>query len=134
MNDSLRPQKAPTEALFRSMLLVLLDNGSAEYSFIVKFFREPQELAAPAIPLKSPTFSPTDRSASASSTQLRFDHDQPPGSESDALGESMENAAPTLDKEQRTALDGIWKQIMNPAVQYCQARLSTLVLDTTYLT
>ncbi|KAJ9108921.1 hypothetical protein QFC21_000242 [Naganishia friedmannii] len=33
--------KQPVEALFRSLLLVLLDNASAEYTFLVRFFSPP---------------------------------------------------------------------------------------------
>ena len=37
-------QKEHIEALFRSLMLVLLDNGTAEYSFITAFFSSPEPL------------------------------------------------------------------------------------------
>ena len=36
-------QKEPIEALVRSLLLVLLDNGTAEWSFITAFFSQPSQ-------------------------------------------------------------------------------------------
>lgn len=50
-------QKRPVEALFRSLSLVLLDNASAEYTFIVRFFSAPPE-AVPPSRLESRNMSP----------------------------------------------------------------------------
>jgi hypothetical protein len=50
-------QKRPVEALFRSLSLVLLDNASAEYTFIVRFFSAPPE-TVPSSRLASRNMSP----------------------------------------------------------------------------
>lgn len=56
-------QKQPVEALFRSLCLVLLDNASAEYTFLVRFF-------SPLPETSSVTSSPHAGAISLSTTDL----------------------------------------------------------------
>lgn len=117
------------EALFRSLHLVLLDNSTAEYSFIQAFFTTTPLPPAPSVsalsssfPLASPVglgpsplspgappFSPLDETLSdiggLTPTARRF-------SIADALSQG---------KEEKAALDAIWKAVLDPAVEYCRA-------------
>ncbi|KAG9015884.1 hypothetical protein FRB90_004305 [Tulasnella sp. 427] len=110
--------KEPMESLFRSALMVLLDNACAEYLFIVKFFREPADIpAAPPSPMpRSPqpdrigTDFGSERGGTTSKRMSII-----------SVAESNQGV-PTKEqeKEQRAMLDGIWKQIMEPATQFCK--------------
>jgi hypothetical protein len=42
------PQRLPVEACFRSLMLVLLDNASSEYTFLVRFFSPPPPMSSSA--------------------------------------------------------------------------------------
>ncbi|KAG9017341.1 hypothetical protein FRB95_013845 [Tulasnella sp. JGI-2019a] len=129
-----KAHKAPVEALLRSALMVLLDNASAEYSFIVKFFREPPvDTSLSTSALKSPMFTPV-----GSSTGLGLGDRRPSGNGSESEGEASGVGrgsgfsqggggfqSPEQEKEHRNLIDGIWRQIMNPAIQYCQTFITS---------
>lgn len=67
-------QKQPVEALFRSLSLLLLDNASAEYTFIVRFFSAPPDVApsGPSSRLASRTISPAPADPAAH-TRAKFE-------------------------------------------------------------
>ncbi|KAG8932947.1 hypothetical protein FRC02_000298 [Tulasnella sp. 418] len=121
-----RQHKEPTEALFRATLMVLMDNGSTEYAFISKFFQEPASIQTPSPLLRSPVFTPSN---------LNFGEDRPPTeTATESVSPSRRTSAylnpppPATrdnDKEQRAMFDGMWKQIMDPAIQYCQTFIAT---------
>ncbi|KAF4574958.1 hypothetical protein EYR36_006312 [Pleurotus pulmonarius] len=102
--------KEPAEAMFRSLMLVLMDNATAEYTFITSFFaNEPlPTLADPETPLLSPTalLSPNgsisfdNRSIAASEHELRR-----------TLGNS---------KAEQAGFDALWKQVFDPVLEYTQ--------------
>ncbi|OCH92882.1 Vps52-domain-containing protein [Obba rivulosa] len=125
-----KAHKEPVEALFRSMMLVLMDNASAEYTFVTSFFaREPR-----------PTFHSKDSNSSIRSppsllspTSGEFeDFTSNPGSDFggprsprqrvDSVGSVMGLVSPdpASTKEEQMALTSTWKQIMDPVLGYCQ--------------
>lgn len=65
-------QKQPVEALFRCLSLVLLDNASAEFTFLVRFFSTPPETVSPAG--ASSSSSPHAQPISLSTTDLSLQH------------------------------------------------------------
>jgi vacuolar protein sorting-associated protein 52 len=136
-------QTEPTEALLRSLFLVLMDNATAEYNFICSFFAPPvSTLSSSSI---GRSFShPTDGSLLTPSglSGLR----SPGGSELDPGDAADEMDGPTpkargradsvfsagavtllpprpdapKEKEEKAALDTVWKQVMDPVLEYCQ--------------
>ncbi|GJJ07494.1 hypothetical protein Clacol_001696 [Clathrus columnatus] len=100
--------KEPIEALFRSMLLVLMDNGSAEYAFISRFF-DPNTPNAN----HSPIFD-RDHNTEGAPTIIY----------PDALQQAKENE--TTSKEQLAVFEKIWKQIFDPVLDYCQSLLDNI--------
>lgn len=99
---------------------MLLDNATAEYAFLSSFFRqEPSPPRRPSARVVSgiifedpeesdtgPDSVPISRTASASIPD----------------GETTKRRANTTAKEERAFVDGLWKQIMDPALEYCQVR------------
>lgn len=122
-------QKEPMESLFRSMLVVLLDNACAEYLFIVKFFREPADL--PVVPPSPMPRSPQPGTPIASAfhldrmgTEVGSERGGTASKRLSVISVAESNLGlpnKEQEKEQRASLDGIWKQIMEPATQFCKA-------------
>ena len=104
------------------MLLVLLDNASAEYNFILRFFQEeyippPSTAKTPMSPMFSPGFD--DRTADGLS---ELDAPSQRGHE-DAEDMATPMARRTeipKDSAEIAQLNLLWKQIMDPAMEYCQ--------------
>ncbi|CAE6369486.1 unnamed protein product [Rhizoctonia solani] len=112
--------KEPPEAAFRSLLLVLLDNATAEYAFLSSFFRqEPNPPRKPSTRRVSGIIfeDPEEQSESGGDSIpiSRTASFSIPG-DSDAARRKANSAA----KEERAYIDGLWKQIMEPALEYCQ--------------
>ncbi|KAL1694430.1 Sac2 family-domain-containing protein [Schizophyllum commune] len=111
----------PLEALFRSLLLVFMDNATAEYTFISSFFiNEPlQTVASPdSSSLFSPTLlSPTQEHASFGGSELGEKRRTASVSSFNMTTPSFATAM----KEDQAAADSIWKQVMDPVLEYCQA-------------
>lgn len=118
--------KDHVESLFRSCMLVLMDNGTAEYSFVTMFFApEPNLPASSSKDSDANTFSPklfpaddlqsvqdtdfgvTTPRASRHRTESLFSTDSMPLDQ-------------TLTKEEQNALNTVWKQIMDPALEHAQ--------------
>ncbi|KZS97773.1 Vps52-domain-containing protein [Sistotremastrum niveocremeum HHB9708] len=116
--------KEPTEALFRSMMMTLLDNSTVEYAFVVKFFTKDPSPPPPRSPLVSPTtprsFMRRDSGAGQEST---FDADEatPRAKQMQVLHEEG------VSKEDKAAAEGIWKHIFDPVLQYCDNFLKTIL-------
>ena len=139
-------QKEPIEALVRSLLLVLLDNGTAEWSFITAFFSQPSPLA---LALPSPLSKQNSETSSmllspdqmSSPTRPDFDDTKSNGSEvgwtprarltsiTGVLGQTLPLSASIASglsgelkeaKEELTALSTVWKQVFDPVLEYCQ--------------
>ncbi|KAJ6628776.1 hypothetical protein B0H10DRAFT_1777258 [Mycena sp. CBHHK59/15] len=116
----------PTEALVRSLLLVFMDNATAEYTFVTSFFTVESLLAPPEI--KNALFSPgllspdgRDRQMSNAGSE-RGDRRNRAGSVVSASG--MASMAAVV-KEEKASSDAIWKQIMDPVLEYTQAFLAS---------
>lgn len=117
------------EALLRSALLVLMDNGTAEYTFVTTFFAPEPDLP-PADPqvVSSHLFSPTALSAplpaddAVSTPATDVDPVTPRArrfTDSVFSNESLRSTT-RLSKEDQTALNAIWKQIMDPALEHAK--------------
>jgi hypothetical protein len=135
-------QKEPIEALFRSLFVVLMDNATSEYSFITTFFAPPMRFAAPLHP---PSLPPTpgllsppleesintpgiEEGLTPRPTQGDLRTPRPRSNSvfsaagAQAIAAAM--AAPhALAKEERAALDALWKQILDPVLEYTQVAL-----------
>ncbi|KAJ6539496.1 Sac2 family-domain-containing protein [Mycena capillaripes] len=120
--------KVPVEALVRSLLLVFMDNATAEYTFVTTFFTvdpmSPQEvenaLFSPG--LLSPDGRERRMSVAGSDAGGRRNR---AGSVVSASG--MQSLAAAV-KEEQASSDAIWKQIMDPVLEYTQTFMGS-VLD-----
>lgn len=120
-------QKEPVEALFRSLLLVLMDNATAESTFIKAFFCEPSpEPFSPDSFLLSPD-SVEDRIPSGSDFA---GFTQRPRADSMFSTNGL-SGRPKPTKDEQAVLNAIWKQIMEPALSYCQVCLSLAIYHST---
>ncbi|GBE79633.1 predicted protein [Sparassis crispa] len=125
--------KEPIEAIVRSLLLVLMDNATAEYTFVTSFFVSEER---PSVHQKDSSSSVRSPSAVLSPTNAEFDELRSnAGSDLNALSRrrfsSINNAmnVPQMSaKEEQASLAAIWKQIMDPVLEYCQTFIRT-VLD-----
>ncbi|KAJ6486376.1 vacuolar sorting protein [Mycena vitilis] len=120
--------KAPMEALARSLLLVFMDNATAEYTFITTFFTvdpmSPQEV-------ENALFSPNllspdghERRMSVAGSETGRGRNR---AASIVSASGMQSLAAVV-KEEQASSDAIWKQIMDPVLEYTQTFFGT-VLD-----
>jgi hypothetical protein len=137
------------EAVFRSLLLVLLDNASSEFTFLVRFFAATLDRASkgPVVPRSNSVVnigiaSPSLRSVALTrkdSTISMVSSAQGGSGASDGLDMNMRDvdadsetgtATPPLEssrkrmsepsRETLRLLEVIWKQVMETAVEYCK--------------
>ncbi|KAJ7283936.1 vacuolar sorting protein [Mycena rebaudengoi] len=114
--------KAPTEALLRSLLLVFMDNGTAEYTFVTTFFpveplQAPQEVEE-EVPFSPGLLSPDGRNRGMSTAgSERGGYRNRASSIVSASG--MASIAAAV-KEEQASSDAVWKQIMDPVLEYIQ--------------
>ncbi|KAI0775920.1 Vps52-domain-containing protein [Trametes elegans] len=132
-----KTHKEPLEALVRSALLVLMDNATAEYSFITSFFaHEPRptmpskessgSVASP--PMLSPTNGEFDEARSNPGSDFGGGESVGPRRRLSSFTSLMSTAAaePTA-KEELTALNALWKQVMDPVLDYCQTFIQNAI-------
>ncbi|KAJ8086801.1 Vacuolar protein sorting-associated protein 52 [Marasmius tenuissimus] len=102
-----KTHKEPLEALFRSLLLVFMDNATAEYTFLQTFFTpEPITMDTPSSPMVPLT------PASEGSSRSRKS--------------SMANAEIPIDpKTTQANTDALWKQVFEPVTNYVQSFVQT---------
>jgi hypothetical protein len=94
-----------------------MDNATAEYAFITAFFRFESFAPPPAMEINSALFSPT---ATLLSPDFSFDDRR--------SNAGSEIARPSLmDKAERVPLDAIWKQILDPVLEYCKTFVTTVL-------
>ncbi|KAH7105587.1 Vps52-domain-containing protein [Auriculariales sp. MPI-PUGE-AT-0066] len=116
------------EGLFRSLHIVLLDNATAEYSFVIAFFTAGQPPAQPVATPLSSTFRDAASPLSASFSPNPLD---------DAMSD-FSGRTPTTrrfsiniselaaqNKEEKTALEGVWKSVLDPVLEYCRTFAQT---------
>ncbi|KAF8195726.1 Sac2 family-domain-containing protein [Mycena galopus ATCC 62051] len=109
-----KAHKEPVEALVRSLLLVFMDNATAEYSFITTFFT-----VDPVVPPEdNALFSPGLLSPGGGERRMSVAGSEHGGGPRRARSGSEEQASS----------DAIWKQIMDPVLEYTQTFVGT-VLD-----
>ena len=135
-------QKVPMESLLRSALLVLMDNMTAEYTFVTTFFSldanpipaRKEALMSPSIAHESlssmvpddeagiPTGTLSATTSTSLATSLTVDTNSNPAPiYSMARGATPQPNPPVqLSKEDQAALNAVWKQITDPAVEYTQ--------------
>lgn len=131
-----KTHEEPIEAILRSLFLVLMDNATAEYAFIAAFFRSESFAPPLAMETNSALFSPT---ATLLSPDVSFDDRRSnAGSETgthvsrpfggNGNGTRDVTARPDLmDKAERAPLDAIWKQILDPVLEYCKTFVTTIL-------
>jgi vacuolar protein sorting-associated protein 52 len=110
-----------------------MDNGTSEYAFVTTFFASEPELPPSYTPqvVSSHLFSPTSLSAPlpADDAVSSFGTDAVPltprpreRTDSAFSNESLRSAS-RLSKEDQAALNAIWKQIMDPALDHAKVVL-----------
>ncbi|KIJ70099.1 hypothetical protein HYDPIDRAFT_164254 [Hydnomerulius pinastri MD-312] len=125
-------KKEPLEAILRSLFLVLMDNATAEYSFVASFFsveplapppsaREPESARFSAA-LLSPDRGVADDRRSVAGSEART-HIPNPG----VIGPMGLARLNTMDKAERTELNNIWKKIFDPVLDYTKTFLSSVI-------
>ncbi|GJE84132.1 Vps52-domain-containing protein [Phanerochaete sordida] len=143
-----KAHKEPPEALLRSLMLVLLDNGTAEYSFISTFFSTPAPIPAS---ISSPPLSRSNSGLGSNGSMLlsppqtsptngEFEEHRSNGSEggwtprpqltsiSAVLGMQShlsESPGEKDQKEEQATLGAVWKQVFDPVLDYCQTYITT---------
>jgi len=126
LNIVYRIQKEPIEALLRSIFLVLMDNATAEYSFVTTFFATESSTVPPSSEESSnPLSSPTANVKASFDERHVVVRSEIGGHAQRARADSIANPIPrqnTFIKTERIPLDAIWKQIMDPVLEYCQVR------------
>jgi hypothetical protein len=131
-----KTHEEPVEAILRSLFLVLMDNATAEYAFIAAFFRSESFSPPLAMETNSALFSPTatllspdvgfdDRRSNAGS-EIGTHVSRPFGG--NGHGTRDVTARPGLmDKIERAPLDAIWKQILDPVLEYCKTFVTAIL-------
>lgn len=131
-----KTHEEPIEAILRSLFLVLMDNATAEYAFIIAFFRSESFAPPPAMETNSALFSPTTKlllpdfgfedSKSNAGSEIGTHISRPFGG--NGHGPRDATARPgSMDKAERVPLDAIWKQILDPVLEYCKTFVTAVL-------
>lgn len=131
--------REPVEALFRSLLLVFMDNATAEYTFVSAFFASTTLSAGTvdtSLSLLTPTAVVPTPTMMATPDTVMFEQNRSPVS-SDYGGSSRQVSAmmPGIGsvlpmpahKEDQALIDSIWRQIMDPVTEYIQNFVKTVL-------
>ncbi|KDQ29316.1 hypothetical protein PLEOSDRAFT_1076091 [Pleurotus ostreatus PC15] len=110
--------KEPAEAMFRSLMLVLMDNATAEYTFITSFFAN-EPLPTPA-DSETPLLSPTALLSPDGS--ISFDNRSIAASEHELRRTALANS-----KAEQAGFDALWKQVFDPVSEYTQAFVRSII-------
>lgn len=125
-----KAHKEPVEALLRSLLLVFMDNATAEYTFVSTFFA-----AEPLFP-PSPHTAELDNSALSPSSPDRGTFPDSRSNYGSEYGGKRQSLTPGLSgfvipmvstKEEQADMDAIWKQVMDPVLEYCRAFIRSVL-------
>jgi len=119
-----KEHKEPMEALLRSALLVLMDNATAEYTFVTSFFSAEQPSSTSDV-VMSPTslLSPTDGTFDDRLSLVGSDR----GGITPRQTAGSITASAQVAKEERAFVDAAWRQIFDPSLEYCQTFVRTLL-------
>ncbi|KAJ7368456.1 vacuolar sorting protein [Mycena albidolilacea] len=120
--------KEPVEALARSLLLVFMDNATAEYTFVTTFFT-----VDPIVPQETDNalFSPgllTPAGGEQRMSVAGSEHGARRARTASIVSASGMQSLAAAVKEEQASSDAIWKQIMDPVLEYTQTFFGT-VLD-----
>lgn len=110
-----------------------MDNGTAEYTFVTTFFVPEPDLPPADTPVSSHLFSPSALSAllpaddaiSTPATDMIQTTPRPRGVTDSIFGDESLRPATRLSKDDQTALNSMWKQIMDPALEHAKVGSST---------
>ncbi|KAJ7044495.1 vacuolar sorting protein [Mycena alexandri] len=123
-----KAHKAPVEALVRSLLLVFMDNATSEYAFVTAFF-----IIDPMSPLEADNalLSPGLLSPGGMERRMSVAGSERGGtrrgrSASIVSAGNVQFLAAAVKEEQASA-DSIWKQIMDPVLEYTQTFFGTVL-------
>ncbi|KAG2154933.1 vacuolar sorting protein [Suillus bovinus] len=131
-----KTHEEPIEAILRSLFLVLMDNATAEYAFVAAFFSSQSFAPPPAMETNSALYSPT---ATLLSPDFGFDDRRSnagseigmqisrPFSGNGHKPRDMTARPGLMDKAERAPLDAIWKQILDPVLEYCKTFVTTVL-------
>jgi hypothetical protein len=118
-------QRIPVESLFRSLSLVLLDNASAEFTFIVRFFARSMQPVPSRSQADTPTLAPTPLSLSGGASDATSDV------------EALRGGAPTPKRRGTVAIDSsdeslkdaqrIFHEVFDPALEYCTQFFQSII-------
>ncbi|KAI0832302.1 Vps52-domain-containing protein [Trametes gibbosa] len=131
--------KETLEALVRSALLVLMDNATAEYSFITTFFaHEPRppmhtkdssrSIMSP--PLLSPTNGDFEDTQSHPGSDFGGEAAAPRRRVTSITSVMSAGLQEPSQKEDLASLNALWKQVMEPVLDYCQTFIQTALEPT----
>ncbi len=113
-----RELKPTPEALFRSVSLVLADNSEAEYHFVSTFFGQHSSLDVSKSPHSRSLFA-NGGTPSVFSDGGHHETDSVLGSEAgNSSFEGGHTREERKEKLRRAVIDGLWKSIMEPALEY----------------
>ncbi|KAG6821582.1 hypothetical protein H0H93_000091 [Arthromyces matolae] len=125
-----KTHREPIEALFRSLLLVFMDNATSEYTFLKSFFS-----VEASLPTKDSSNSLVSPPSVQSPDRASFpDHKSPVGSDYGAqrvvsVAGSITNARETASSEEQ-ATTALWKQVMDPVLTYCESFVKSVLEPT----
>ena len=118
------------EAIYRSLLLVFMDNATAEYTFLSAFFN-----VAPSIIVTElkPSLTPRELlSPEGVPSELHSSTSDYNRQRSGSTGFSDLTIIPNSKEEQAT-YDSLWRQIFDPVLGYCRVNLLYLLFASTSL-
>jgi hypothetical protein len=126
-----RRKKEPVEALFRSLLLVFMDNATAEYTFVKAFFSSdstvPTDEPSTSVTSPSELLSPDQGAFTEQQSMVGSDYGAQPvrsASTASANGFSVD----ATQKDAQATVDALWKQIMDPVLGYSEVCLPLRLL------
>ncbi|PFH51402.1 hypothetical protein AMATHDRAFT_74956 [Amanita thiersii Skay4041] len=121
-----KTHKEPIEALLRSLLLVFMDNATAEHKFVNVFFNVDDNLVFGDLRSVVPTVSTPLSPDRVSFTDDKTNEESEIGDYPDKIS-NLKMQSPASARKNQAALDIIWKQIMEPVLEYCQNFVKSLL-------
>lgn len=112
-------QRLPIEALFRSLSLVLMDNASAEFTFIVRFFSRPSSPPAEPRSFLSPESTPLDSPSPSSFADLT--------SEAGRNQTARKRVGMNESNEWLKDAERIWHEVFDSALDYCTGFFQSMI-------
>lgn len=123
-------QKEPIEALLRSLLLVFMDNATAEYNFVTTFF--PLDPLLPSQESDNSLFSPPLLSPVAATERRLSNTPSDYGGRRNRASSIVSTGGfaslSAAVKEEQASSDAIWKQIVEPVLEYTDVCIYLLLI------